>query len=401
MAKVGTFRRLRCRNVRREPTEAAKSPGESTPPPAPLRSTHSDTFAKLLEHAGISVLVSTYQAGRLIVLRSTGGVVNTHFRAFDVPMGLAFRNHRLALSTRCMVWELGNYPQAGAAMPSGVEGATHDACFIPNRGHVTGDLRTHEIGWGEEGLWLVNTRFSCLCTLASDSSFVPRWRPKFVSKLSDEDRCHLNGMAMVDGRPGLVTVLGQTDTPQGWRPEKTSGGCLIDVSSERVLADGLCMPHSPRLHNGRLWLLESGKGTLSVIDREGAKPRLVAELPGFTRGLAFWDRYAFVGLSQVREKYFSGLPITERFMPEERKCGVWVVDLTTGRIVAMLEFLTGVQEIFDVLVLRGIRFPEVVDLTMPQLASTYVLPDEVLPEVAPARPSPKEGENGPEKIETK
>jgi uncharacterized protein (TIGR03032 family) len=146
-------------------------------------------------------------------------------------------------------------------------------------------------------LWIVNTRFSCLCTLHPDYSFVPRWRPPFVTALAAEDRCHLNGLAMVDGRPQYMTALGETDTPGGWRENKPHGGCLIDLPSGETVCRGLSMPHSPRWHDGRLWLLESGTGRLALVDLAAGRCRPVAELPGFARGLALVGPYAFIGLS--------------------------------------------------------------------------------------------------------
>src|SRR5262249_37549456 len=147
----------------------------------------------------------------------------------------------------------------------------HDACFVPRSAHVTGDIGVHELAWaaphpqplspdgrGEKELWMVNTRFSCLCTLHPDCSFVPRWRPPFVTALAAEDRCHLNGLAIVAGRPTYVTALGETDTANGWRADKPRGGCLVEVTSGEVISRGLSMPHSPRWHDDRLWLLESG-----------------------------------------------------------------------------------------------------------------------------------------------
>ena len=77
----------------------------------------------------------------------------------------------------------------------------HDACYLPRSCHVTGNIGVHELAWAGDELWVVNTRFSCLCTLDPDYSFVPRWRPPFVSALAAEDRCHLNGLAVADGGP--------------------------------------------------------------------------------------------------------------------------------------------------------------------------------------------------------
>jgi uncharacterized protein (TIGR03032 family) len=351
------------------------------PPPGaaeePMHSVHTSNFPQFLDHLGISLLVTTYQAGKLIAVRVQDGTLNTHFRTFAQPMGLAGDRHRLAVGTRLQVWELRNQPEAGRKLePAG----RHDACYLPRASHVTGDIRIHEIAWADDELWIVNTRFSCLCTLDRDHSFVPRWRPPFVSALAPEDRCHLNGLALRGGRPRYVTCLGATDTAGGWRATKADGGCLLDVDTGETILGGLSMPHSPRWHDGRLWVLESGDGGLAVVDPEAGRRETLARLPGFTRGLDFFGPYAFVGLSQVRETAtFSGIPITERL--KERTCGVWVVDLRDGRTAAFLRFEAAVQEIFAVLVLPGLRFPEVLNDNEEVLGNSFVLPDEALADV--------------------
>ena len=157
-------------------------------------------------------------------------------------------------------------------------------------------------------LWAVNTRFSCLATFDGVHSFVPRWRPPFVSALSPDDRCHLNGLAVSGGRPLFVTAHGRTDDANGWREGKVGGGIVIDVPSGEVVLSGLSMPHSPRFVDGRLWLCDSGSGRVLVADPDTGAVETVAELPGFTRGLAFAGRVAFVGLSQVREHVIADLP---------------------------------------------------------------------------------------------
>src|SRR5262245_12588861 len=229
-------------------------------------------------------------------------------------------------------------------------------------------------------LWTVNTRFCCLCTFDADHSFSPRWRPPFVSALAPEDRCHLNGIAMVDGRPKYVTALGETDTPGGWRANKAKGGILMDVDSNEILLRGLSMPHSPRWYQGKLWVLESGEGSLATVDLERRSWKTVAQVPGFTRGIDFIGPLAFIGLSQVRESaVFSGIPLVQRL--KERTCGVWVVNIETGQTVGFLRFETGVQEIFAVQILRGIRFPELLEWHDQRPAHSYLLPDKARAEV--------------------
>lgn len=357
-----------------------------TPPaePEPLSSVHTTSLPALLDQMKASLFITTYQAGKLIAVRADDGRANTHFRGFNTPMGLALAGNRLAIGTQFEVWELQNLPGVARALePAG----RHDSCFVPRSRHFTGRIAAHEMAYAADGeLWVVNTRFSCLCTLDRDNSFVPRWRPPFVSALAAEDRCHLNGMAVVDGQPRYVTALGATDTEAGWRAGKAAGGVLMEVPSGRVVVGGLSMPHSPRWYDGRLWFLESGAGTLSVADPQTGRTEVVATLPGFTRGLDFWGPLAFVGLSQVRETaVFSGIPITERLPVEERACGMWVVDTRNGQTVAFLQFKAGVQEVFAVLVLPGMTFPEVLTEDEKRAGDAFLLPaDATARSAAPA-----------------
>ncbi len=341
-----------------------------------LASVHTNGFTELLSHFGISLAISTYQAGKLILARADGGVTNTHFHSFNKPMGMAATADRIALGTAAQIWDLRNVPAAAAQQePKG----KHDACYVNRAIHTTGDVDIHEMAWAGEELWFINTRFSCLCTLDSRYSFVPRWRPPFISAYDMRDRCHLNGLAFRDGKARYVTALGETDEPGGWRRNKASGGILMDISNNEFLLRGLSMPHSPRWHGERLWFLESGRGSLNYYDADSGKSVAVAELPGFTRGLDFVGDYAIIGLSQVRETaVFSGLPLTQT--QPVRYSGVWIVDIRDGEIKAFLRFEKGVQEIFAVAALPW-RFPAVIEDDTAIMGSTYVLPDEVLKQV--------------------
>jgi uncharacterized protein (TIGR03032 family) len=219
----------------------------------------------------------------------------------------------------------------------------------------------------------VSTRFSCLATLHPDYSFVPRWRPPFVTALAAEDRCHLNGLAVVDGTPRYVTALGTTDVRDGWRVDKPHGGCVIDVPSGEFVSRGLSMPHSPRWHDGQLWVLESGTGQLLLVDPGTGRRQSVTELPGFARGLALLGPYAFVGLSKIRPtSALDGVPLAQR--REQLKCGVAVVDLRGGQVIALLELQTAVEEIFDVQLLPGLFFPEVIGFQQETIQHTFVVP---------------------------
>jgi uncharacterized protein (TIGR03032 family) len=345
-------------------------PREAHAADSPLRSVHTGSFPDLLRQLGTSLLVSTYQTGKLICIRRERIGVNTHFRDFDRPMGIAVRRDRIAVGTGSELVDLRNMPEAAAKLPPP---GSHDACFLPRNRHFTGEIRIHDVAFARGELWVVATAFSCLATIDAVHSFVPRWAPPFISELRPDDRCHLNGLCVVDDEPRYVTALGETDEPGGWRERKADGGVVIDVESGETLLRGLSMPHSPRWHDGRLWLLESGRGALSVADLEAGTWETVAELPGFTRGLALAGPLAFVGLSQIRETVtFGGLPLTERVA--ERLCGVWVVDVRNGGIAGFLRFEDLVQEIFEVALMPGLVHPEIAEPTSDTALQSYLLP---------------------------
>jgi uncharacterized protein (TIGR03032 family) len=417
---------------------AALQPPAADPSTAPLRSLHTASFPAILDRLGISLLVTTYQAGKLVALRSDHGVLNTHFRNFLKPMGLAVQGPRLAIGTRTEVWEYHSNPAAAAKVerpkkeesgirsqesgvgeqgteaggqksevgsqrpavaadarpasdsstpspaldsrPSTLDPPRCDCCFMPRVGHVTGDMQIHEMAWVDGELTFVNTLFSCLAQRSPQYSFVPTWQPPFIDALAPEDRCHLNGLGVREGKIRYVTALGTTNVRGGWRANKKDGGVLMEVPSGEVLLDGISMPHSPRWYDGRMWLLESGTGSIGTVDLAARRYQPIAEVPGFTRGLDFAGPVAFIGLSQVRESAtFGGLPLTERL--QERTCGVWAVNIHSGQTLGWVKFEDAVQEIFAVSVLPRTRWPDLVNHDLDLLAGSFVLPDDALQRV--------------------
>ncbi|WP_154222325.1 TIGR03032 family protein [Marinicella rhabdoformis] len=340
-----------------------------------------DSFRQLLTLGKCNLLVTTYQAGQVVMVRPHAQGVNTHFMAFDRPMGIAKRNNELAIGGAASISTFRNLAAVG---PKVGQGEQVDACYLPRKKHITGAIDIHEMGYDKfDKLWFINTKMSCLATLDNDNSFKPEWRPPFISAYDLTDRCHLNGLGFRDGVPRYVSMLGASDEPGGWRKNKISGGQIMDITTNKVLVDGLCMPHSPRWFNNALWFLSSGSGQLMRMET-GKAPEVVSELPGFARGLDFIDRYAIIGLSQIRESAtFAGLPLTKRV--EERQSGVWVVDTTNGQIVAFLVFTGNVQEVFEIKVLPH-QFAAIVDEQSPFLAQSYELSDAVLNNLAPVDP---------------
>lgn len=339
-------------------TASPTTPSEDGRRGTEIRFHHSPLFPRMLEETDCALLVSTYQAGQLVAMGVAEGQLVLSFRGFDRAMGVAVGVDRIAVAGKSQIWSLHDHSELAAAIaPAG----RYDRCWLPRTSTVTGAIQCHEIAWGttdsgEPDLYIVNTLFSCLAGLDPRYSFVPRWQPPFISQLAPQDRCHLNGLAMRDGRPAYVTVMAPTDEPGGWRKTRNDSGSVLDVPSGEAVTTGLAMPHSPRWHNGKLFVLNSGMGRLEHVDLATGRREVIAVLPGYARGLAFHGDLAFVGLSRIRETaIFGGAPIAAYH--DQLKCGVGVIELSTGNTVATLQFANGVEEIFDVQTVPESRCP--------------------------------------------
>ena len=326
----------------------------------------------LLSSLGASLLVSTYQAQRLMTLSSTAkGGLFMLMRVFERPTGIALKGTSMAAVTRR---EILFFENTGTMRDLEGKALPYDRCYSPRRTHVTGDISGHEAAWVKDELIVVNTRFSCLCTLDPKWSFVPSWHPPFISKVAPEDRCHLNGLVVDEKGPRFVSALAKSDQPEGWRSQRQDGGIIIDVRSGEIVTQGLSMPHSPRWYQNRLWILESGTGSLQTVDLESGKRTTVIELPGYLRGLSFFKQYAFVGLCKIRgdRDTFGGLEIEKKH--SELKCAIYVLDLVRGAVVGIIEFTKGIEELFDVCVLPGVRSPHIIGYEEDTINGVFVIP---------------------------
>ncbi|WP_421860118.1 TIGR03032 family protein [Parvibaculum sp.] len=313
-----------------------------------------------MERNKMSFGFTSYQSGRLyLVGRLPKGKVSFHERHFMHAMGVAATPQRLYLAGQYQIWRLENVLGEGQKMGG------FDRNYVPRNAQTTGDLDAHELGVEKGGrVVFVNTKFSCLATFSLTHSFKPLWKPPFISRLAPEDRCHLNGLAMADGEARYVTAVCRSDVITGWRDRRASGGLVMDVRSDRMVSEDLSMPHSPRLHEGTLWVLNSGRGELCRVDEKTGKREVVAFLPGFARGLAFHGPYAIVGLSLPRDGSFSGLELDDELARRDAEpwCGVQIVDTRNGNIVEWIRMKGEVRELFDVFVLPGVTCPKATGL---------------------------------------
>ncbi|MEP3225819.1 MAG: TIGR03032 family protein [Parasphingorhabdus sp.] len=333
--------------------------------------TQSAGLVDRLAQLNSALIFSSYQSGLLYMLgRKPGGGAHLHQSAMQKPMGICVENsNSFTLSAGFQIMRFENGLDANERVND-----LFDGCYVARETRNTGELDAHDIGIDKDGRPLfINTRFNCLATTDSRHSFREIWRPPFVSTLVDEDRCHLNGLAMENGEPAYVTAVSQSDTIDGWRDRRHNGGIVIDVRKNEIICKGLSMPHSPRLYDGKLWLLNSGTGELGFVERSAnTNGKFVPQVfcPGFGRGLAIKNGYAFVGLSKPRYQRFEGLALDDRLAAADSApwCGIQIIDLAKRTCVDWFRIDGAVSEIYDVALLDGHACPMSIGPTAPEMA---------------------------------
>ncbi len=310
-------------------------------------------MAGLLRHLRLSLIVAAYQAGTVVVVSPGEDGLSVLPRAFAKPMSVAADSTRMIVATRQEMVTLAPSRSLAPGYPRAP--GRYGRLWLPRAVHFTGEIDLHDLRLVPGGVLGVATRFSCLARLDDSHSFVPLWRPPFVSDLVPEDRCHLNGVAVdEEGTPRFATALGATDASEGWRTTRATGGVLLSVPEGRVVLGGLCMPHSPRLIGGVLHVLNSGTGEVLRVDPLRGAAEVVARLPGYARGLAAVGDVLFVGLSRLRDRRGAGearLPVEQAGGP--LRCGVVALDRRTGRVLGEIGFSGGVEEVSDLALLPG------------------------------------------------
>lgn len=342
-------------------------------------------LAQRLARDNISFAFTSYQSGLLYFIgRNVEGGINVHQSAMPKPMGLCLDgDNGLLMTAGYQIMRFENTLEQGQQINN-----TFDACYVPRLIHLTGSLDAHDVGLDKDGkIIFVNTRYNCLATTSTKHSFEPVWQPPFITDLVDEDRCHLNGLAMEDSEPRYVTAVSRSNTIDGWRDRRADGGIVIDVKTNKVICEGLSMPHSPRLHNSKLWLLNSGTGELGYIEFSGkknTKGKFIAKAfcPGFLRGLAFHGNYAYIGLSKPRYKRFEGLALDQKLKDADSEpwCGIQIIDLSTGACVDWFRIDGNIGELYDLEILPDTICPMAVSPVSEEAASLITFAEQQISE---------------------
>lgn len=340
---------------------------------APFQVSHTRNFTHWLDEQKTSIAFTTYQANKIFMMGLANGRLKIEERTFERSMGLASHNNSLYLGTAYQLWKLENF--IGNTDTKEI----YDKVYVPNQSWVTGDVDIHDIAITADGTPIfVNTLFSCLSKVSAHASFDVVWQPDFISRLAPEDRCHLNGLAMVDGKPKFVTAVSRSDVHDGWREHRRDGGIVIDTQSNETLCSGLSMPHSPRFHDGKLWLINSGEGEFGYVHPETGRFEALTFCPGYGRGLSIHNGYALVGLSRPRfDKTFSELALEEKLAKRNvsARSGILVIDLDSGDIVHSLTIDGLVRELYDVILLPGAITPTLIGLKDDTVRTTIRIGD--------------------------
>lgn len=321
----------------------------------------------------LSLAFTTYQAGKLFLVGLQPDQRLAVFeRSFSRCMGMWSDGQTIWLTTLYQLWRLENLLTTPTA-----EG--YDRVFVPQAAYTTADLDIHDLHVDDSGRPVfANTLFSCLATVSETKSFRPLWRPPFVSRLVAEDRCHLNGLAMRNGRAAYVTAAAESDVADGWRDWRADGGVVVDVAANAVVGRGFSMPHSPRWYRDSLYLHDSGTGRFGTLDPKSGVFAEIAFCPGYLRGLTFVGDFAVVGLSQPREnRTFSGLALDGALQKRKAQpvCAVMVIDLRSGATVHWLRLEGIVTELYDIAVLPNVRRPQAIGLKSDEIRRVITIDD--------------------------
>lgn len=349
--------------------EEAKA-AEALPQPAANQTSISVSrgFARWLAGARCSLAFTSYQTGQLFLVGLLpGGQVSFHQQNYVRAMGVHATPQRLYVGSLFQIWRLEN-----VLAPHERANEHFDRLYVPRNAQTTGDIDVHELSVDQAGRMIfVNTKYSCLATNSVTHGFRPIWKPPFISRLAAEDRCHLNGLAMRDGKPAYVTAVSRSDVTQGWRDRRHEGGVLIDLADDRIVTDQLSMPHSPRVSEAGVYLLDSGRGMIVLVDPKSGARTDIAFCPGFLRGLALHNGFAIATISLPREGAFNGLALDGELKQRDGEpwCGVCIVDLRTGDLVEWIRLSGAIKELFDVTVIPEVTCPMALGVNSPDIQS--------------------------------
>jgi uncharacterized protein (TIGR03032 family) len=305
----------------------------------------------LLSELGISLVVTREYEHLVVCLAMTEGGPRLSCLSLPHPSGVAV-NRRTGVVTVASTRNpnrvfdflpVRRYLSRGdaGAVPAG------SRWLMPARSRFfPGSLYLHDLAWVGGRLMANAVGHNLVVSLDDDGRWTSRWWPRSIERngrpRTDHNYLQLNSIAA--GRDLAHSFFtASAASPSSRRPGHRNfpvdgRGVVLSGASREPVAFGLTRPHSARLHEGRVFLDNSGYGELGLI--EASRFVAVARLPGWTRGLCFKDHVAFVGTSQVLPRFSHYAP---GIRADEARCGVYAVDAKTGKTLESVYWPRGNQ----------------------------------------------------------
>lgn len=325
----------------------------------PFSARFSPQVPELLNKLNCTIALSTYQAGKIVFISPNpdNERLTTLPRSFHKPMGIAIKGDSMVISLKDEVVVFQNSIQLAEHYPN--KQNIYDSLWLPRITYYTGMVDMHDIDFGDDGIYAVNTSFSCICKLDGNYNFTPIWKPYFISETTPGDLCHLNGMVILGGKPKYVTALGTTNTPKGWKDSIINGGVLMDVDRNEIILSNLSMPHSPKMYNNELYILQSASGEFTKVDLKAKTHQVLKKFDGFCRGLSFHGDFAFIGFSKLRKNSSTFAKLS--FSDKANFSGIKIIHMPTNAEVGEIIYETSIDEIYEVLVLPNMIRPNILN----------------------------------------
>lgn len=324
-------------------------------------------FLSWLHDVQHSIIISSYKTHNIFCIghyveKKGDSKLSIWYSNFNRPMGLTCHLQRMWIASSGNLWRFEN---AGKVSNFKDNLGEFDANYVARKAYFSSDIDTHDLCVDKnDNVYYCSALFSCICTPSDTHTFKVYWKPPWISKIAPEDRCHLNGLCLRDGIPRYVSSICRADVGGSWKNHRANGGVIWDIVNNEAVCTGLCMPHSPRWHDGKVWVLESGAGYFGYV--ENGKFLRKCFIPGYLRGLAFiGNQYAVVGSSQDRhENIFQDIPLGQELSKRggTAQCGVFVINLETFDIIHHITFSNPIVELYDVCVIPGVTRPKITEV---------------------------------------
>ncbi|MBR9861241.1 TIGR03032 family protein [bacterium] len=330
-------------------------------------------FQAALKSTGSTIMVSVYQAGKILLINvSDQDKLALTPISYKKPMGLAINGTQLGITTKN---ELHVYADSPELARKAKTSRPIDHLYFPRQTFHTGTLDLHDLCFIDNKPWAVATQFSCIASFDSNYNFTPEWKPHFITEITPEDRCHLNGLALENGQLQYVTALGSGNEKGSWRDGITTSGILMSIPENKILLDNLSMPHSPKIVDNDIYLLESAKGELVRINRDTLQKETVVKINGMVRGLSIIGHTAFIGISKVREKSSTFTKLDDHVKAEH--AAIYAIDLYSGMILGQLTFTSAIEEIYDIQCIPNTNKVGILGLYDERHEAGFTIPDGV------------------------